>query len=236
VTFKGWQKTSLIEYPGRVASVLFTGGCSFRCPFCYNAALVLTPERIPDLSGEEVLSWLAEHRRLYQAVVVSGGEPTLAAGLPGFLRRVGELGLLRGLATNGSRPEVLGELLAGGLLDYVGMDVKAPLEWQAYRAAAGLQEGERPLLAGVRRSIELLRRSAIEVEFRCTAVPGLHSAGDLLALAGTLRGASRLALQAFRPGPTLSPALCSAPAYPVETLREVAAQVRGWFASVELRL
>ncbi len=236
MTFKGWQKTSLIEYPGKVATVLFAGGCGFRCPFCYNAALVLAPEEIPDLAEEVVLSYLADNRRLYQAVVVSGGEPTLSPDLPGFLERVGELGLLRGLATNGSRPEVLGALLERSLVEYVGMDVKAPLDWEAYRAAAGLEETDRQMLPKVEQSIELLRRSRVEVEFRCTAVPGLHSARDLLALAGRLRGARRLALQAFRPGRTLSPALCSAPGYPGEILREVAEQVRGWFSAVEVRL
>jgi pyruvate formate lyase activating enzyme len=235
VTFKGWQKTSLLEYPGKVATVVFVGGCSFRCPFCYNAPLVLAPESIPDLDGEVVLSYLAANSRLYQAVVVSGGEPTLAPELPAFLERVGSLGLLRGLATNGSRPEVLRSLLERGLAEYVAMDVKAPLEWEAYRAAAGLEPGASQQLAKVEESIALLQRATILVEFRCTAVPGLHSASDLLAVAGRLRGAQRLALQAFRPGPTLAPALSSVAPYPEQTLREVAERVRGWFSGVEVR-
>ncbi len=235
MTFKGWQKTSLIEYPGQVATVLFAGGCSFRCPYCYNSSLVLAPERIPDLDGEVVLSYLEASRGLYQAVMVSGGEPTLDPGLPEFLGRVGRLGLLRGLSTNGSRPQALGGLLERGLLEYVAMDVKAPLNWEAYRNAAGMQERDRPLLDRVRESIALLLGTAIQVEFRCTAVPGLHSAQDLLALAGDLRGARRLALQAFRPGPTLAPALAAAEPYPVQTLQAVAQQARGWLPCVEVR-
>jgi len=235
VTFKGWQKTSLIEYPGKVATVLFAGGCSLRCPFCYNAALVLAPEAIPDLAEEVVLSYLAENRRLYQAVVVSGGEPTLAPGLPGFLERVGSLGLLRGLATNGSRPDVLRAVLERALVEYVAMDVKAPLNWEAYRAAAGLEEGARQVLDRVEESVALLLRTTARVEFRCTAVPGLHSAQDLLALARQLAGARRLALQSFRPGPTLAPALSSAGTYPEEILRAVAEQARGWIPCVEVR-
>ena len=235
MTFKGWQKTSLIEYPGKVATVVFAGGCGFRCPFCYNPGLVLTPEGIPDLDAEVVLSYLAANRRLYQAVMVSGGEPTLSPGLPGFLEQAGRLSLLRGLATNGSRPEVLRALLERGLVEYVAMDVKAPLNWEAYRAAAGLEEGAREILDRVRESIAVLLRATVQVEFRCTAVPGLHSAPDLLELAGQLRGARRLALQSFRPGPTLSPALASAQAYPAETLRAVAEQVRDWFTCVEVR-
>jgi pyruvate formate lyase activating enzyme len=235
VTFKGWQKTSLLEYPGKVATAVFAGGCSFRCPYCYNAALVLSPETIPDLDGELVLSYLCENRRLYQAVMVSGGEATLAPGLPVFLARAGSLGLLRGLATNGSRPQVLRALLEHSLVEYVAMDVKAPLDWEAYRSAAGLQEGDRPLLDRVQESIALLLRVAVQVEFRCTAVPGLHSAEDLLAIAGALRGGQRLALQAFRPGPTLAPGLSSALPYPEPILREVAEQARGWFPCVEVR-
>jgi pyruvate formate lyase activating enzyme len=235
VTFKGWQKTSLIEYPGKVATVLFAGGCSFRCPFCHNPGLVLAPEDIPDLSAETVLSYLDENRRLYQAVVVSGGEPTLSPGLPDFFRRVGRLGLLRGLATNGSRPEVLRALLAQKLVEHVAMDVKAPLDWEAFRAAAGLEPEDGQVLERVRESIAVLSRAGVQVEFRCTAVPGLHTAPDLLELAAQLRGAQRLALQAFRPGPTLAPGLSSAARYPEKTLQEVAGQVRGWFSSVEVR-
>jgi pyruvate formate lyase activating enzyme len=235
VNFKGWQKTSLIEYPGKVASVVFAGGCSFRCPFCYNASLVLAHEQIPDLDAQVVLSYLAANRRLYQALVVSGGEPTLDPGLPAFLEQVGSLGLLRGLATNGSRPEVLRSLLERGLAEYVAIDVKAPLEWEAYRAAAGLEPGARAVLSRVEESIALLRQAAIQVEFRCTAVPGMHSARDLLEVAGALRGAQRLVLQAFRPGSTLAPQLSSAAPYPAQTLREVAEQVRGWFPCVEVR-
>jgi len=235
VTFKGWQKTSLIEYPGQVATVLFAGGCNFRCPFCYNPALVLAPQDIPDLDGGAVLSWLSARRRLYQAVVVSGGEPTLAPGLPDFLRRVGELGLLRGLQTNGSRPEVLGALLDGALLEYVAMDVKAPLRREAYLPAAGLGQEDAGVLERVGESLALLGQARVEVELRCTAVPGLHSAEDLLELASRLRGAARFALQAFRPGNTLSPRLSEAGPYPEHTLRAVAEQVRGWCGAVEVR-
>jgi pyruvate formate lyase activating enzyme len=218
-----------------VATVVFVGGCSFRCPYCYNAELVLAPESIADLDSEVVLSYLFASRALYQAVMVSGGEPTLAPGLPDFLERVGSLGLLRGLATNGSRPEVLRALLERGLVEYVAMDVKAPLNWEAYRAAAGLDPEARQVLERVEESIALLLRAGVQVEFRCTAVPGLHSAEDLLALAASLRGARRLALQAFRPGPTLAPELSSAGPYPEQTLRQVAEQARGWVSSLEVR-
>jgi pyruvate formate lyase activating enzyme len=235
MVFKGWQKTSLIEYPGKVATVLFTGGCSFRCPFCYNAPLVLDPGAIPDLAGEVVLSYLEANRRLYQAVVVTGGEPTLAAGLPEFFASVGELGLLRGLETNGSAPEVLRGLLAAGLVEYVAMDVKARLDWDAYRRAAGLAESQRGLLEQVRASIAILRSAPIEVEFRTTAVPGLHSEQDLLDLAGELAGVKRFVLQRFEPANAAAPELRRAGPYPRAALEDVARQASGLFGALELR-
>ena len=232
---KALRQASLIEYPGRVADVVFVGGCNFRCPFCYNPPLVLEAESIPDLSAEAVLGYLAENRRLYQAVVVSGGEPTLHPGLGGFLERVGELGLERGLQTNGSRPEVLRDLLRRSAVDYVAMDVKAPLNWEAYRRAAGLTEAQRGLFEKVLESVELLRSAPVRVELRCTVVPGLHGEEDLVRLAGQLAGAPRFALQAFRPGRALDPALAGAAACPPELLERAAIRVRGVFSSFEIR-
>ncbi len=235
MVFKGWQKTSLIEYPGRVASVLFVGGCNFRCPFCYNRRLVLEPDSIPDLDPASVLVYLAMNRKLYQAVVISGGEPTLQQGLEEFCRGVKALNLLVGVETNGSRPETLGPLLEERLVDYVGMDLKAPLEWEAYRRTAGLKQAQRGLLERVRESLELLRSSQIDCELRCTAVPGLHSEQDLLAVAELARGARRFALQAFAARDTLDPSFMSAGAYPAASLEAVAARARDWFGRFELR-
>jgi pyruvate formate lyase activating enzyme len=235
MVFKGWQKTSLIEYPGRIASVLFTGGCNFRCPFCYNRRLVLEPDSLPDLSSDEVLAYLEKNRRLYQAVVLTGGEPTLQESLGEFCGRIKALGLLVGLETNGSRPETMRSLLEGWLIDYVAMDLKAPLEWEAYRRAAGLAETQRGVLERVRESLELLLSSAVESELRCTAVPGLHSEQDLMAVAELARVARRFALQAFVARDTLDPALCAAGVYPIATLEAVAAQVQSWFERFELR-
>ncbi len=237
MTFKGWQKTSLIEYPGKVATVLFAGGCSFRCPFCYNPGLVLEPESIPDLDAEVVLSYLAANRRLYQAVVVSGGEPTLDPGLPGFLEQAGRL---EPAARAGDQWQPAGgpapALLERGLVEYVAMDVKAPLNWEAYRARRGAGGG-RARGAGARAGEHrAAARRPIEVEFRCTAVPGLHSAPDLLALAGELRGARRFVLQSFRPGPDPVAGAGLRRLYPAETLRAVAEQVRDLFTCVEVRV
>ncbi len=202
--FRGWQPTSLIEYPGRVSTVLFCGGCNFRCPFCYNAELVLAPGRLPPVEPDRVLAFLRSRRKLYQAVVVTGGEPLLQEGLPGFLAAVRGMGLRCGLETNGSRPERLRELLAEGLLDFVGMDVKAPLEPGAYGRAAGLPAREAAAcVEAVGRSLDLLLAGAVETEFRTTVVGGLHTGEDILSIGRRLRGARRYVLQRFQPEKTL---------------------------------
>jgi pyruvate formate lyase activating enzyme len=226
VKFKAWQKTSLIEYPGKLSTVLFVGGCNFRCPFCYNASLVLEPGSTPDLPGDSVLEYLREHRSLYQAVVVTGGEPTLHDALPSYLASVKSIGLLAGLETNGSRPGALRRLLEEKLVDFVAMDLKAPLTAAAYGRAAGL-EGGRPtdrrrgeldapeaapapkaVVEAVRESLGLLfGRESPEVELRCTVVPRLHQPRDLSRLAGQVvsAGFSRLVLQQFHPERALDP-------------------------------
>ena len=219
--FKAWQKTSLIEFPGKLSTVLFTGGCNFRCPFCYNASLVLAPAAIPDLSGDTVLAYLRDHRRLYQAAVITGGEPTLQGELPAFLESLKSLGFLTGLETNGSRPGLLGSLLTEGLVDFVAADVKGPLEARSYCKAAAPTEDASQVVEAVLDSLDLLGAAAGPlVEVRCTVVPGLHSPADLRRLAKQLteRGLPRLVLQQFRPQEALEPALRDREPYSGESL------------------
>jgi pyruvate formate lyase activating enzyme len=202
MVFRGWLRTSLIEYPGRVSTVLFCGGCNFRCPFCYNRDLVLHPDRLPAVESDRVLDYLRQHRHLYQAAVVTGGEPLAGEGLAEFLAAVRRLGLRAGLETNGSFSDRLEELLEGERVDFVGMDVKAPLLEDAYSRAAGIPAG--PWLAEVERSVALLLASRVEVEFRTTVVGGLHSREDILAIGRRLRGARRYVLQRFNPAGALA--------------------------------
>jgi pyruvate formate lyase activating enzyme len=237
MVFKGWRKTSLIEYPGRLATVLFSGGCNFRCPYCYNPDLVLNPEKLADIPAAEVLAFLAENRHLYEAVMVTGGEPTLKAELPDFLAACRRLGLLTGLETNGSAPGMLARLLAAGALNYVAMDVKAPLSFARYRAAAGLPDSAagRSLLRRVRESIRLLLHSGVEVEFRTTLTAGLHGERDVALMAAALRGAGRYVLQPFIPGRTLDPAFHDAEPWPEERLLRLAAELAPRFPACEVR-
>jgi len=227
---KGWVRTSLIDYPGHIACVLFTGGCNLRCPPCHNADLVLRPGELPTLPEEEVWGFLARRAGRIDGVVLSGGEPTLQPDLLPFLRRLRALPLGIKLDTNGFRPEVLAAALEAGLVDDVAMDIKAPPE--KYDTLAGRPGLD---LAPLHESIALLRRSSVAHEFRTTVVPDLLSEEDIVAIARWLEGATRYVLQQFRPLITLDARLGHATPYPAERLREMARLARPWVQSVEVR-
>lgn len=227
---KGWARTSLIDFQDHIATVLFTGGCNFRCPICHNCDLVLRPGELPDLSEAEVWAFLARRRGLVDGVVITGGEPTLQPDLIPFLRRLREQGLDIKLDTNGYRPDVLERLLSAGLVDYVAMDVKAPPE--KYPLLAGRADVD---VALVQRSIGLLRDSGVLYEFRTTVVPGLLDMGDVEAIARWVAGAWRYVLQQFRPLNTLDPALEAVSPYPMARLREMAGQAKRWVEQVVVR-
>lgn len=176
---KGFLDLSFVDWPGRVAAVVFLAGCNFRCPYCHNHRLVLTPEDLATFRLEEVLARLEALRGWVDGVCVTGGEPTLQANLPALLAIFRSEGLGVKLDTNGSRPEVLEGLLSQGLLDAVAVDVKAPLEPIPYRRNAG-QGAD---VEGVRRSLELLSRSSIPVEVRTTVHPDLLSRDEVGRLA-----------------------------------------------------
>ncbi|MCR4391887.1 MAG: anaerobic ribonucleoside-triphosphate reductase activating protein [Candidatus Acetothermia bacterium] len=190
------QGTSLIDYPGKVAAVVWTVGCNLRCPFCYNAELVL-PELVralPKLPPEEVLARLRERTGFLDGLVVTGGEPTLHPDLPDFLREVKALGLKVKLDTNGTHPDVVARLLAEQLVDDVALDVKAPFErYGEYIVASGLVPDATD---AVRESIALVCAHARSYEFRTTVAPGL-TGEDLLAIAREIRGARGYVLQRF---------------------------------------
>lgn len=209
---------SLSDDPGRVSALVFVVGCNLRCPFCHNHELVL-PELAPQgptLAADAVLAKLRERNGFLDGVVVSGGEPTLQPDLGSFLAAVREAGLRTKLDTNGSRPEVLGALLARGLLDYVAMDVKAPPSRYAEYAGVAVDVG------AIEASMRTIRESGIDYEFRTTVAPGLGEA-DLVEIAEWILGARRYMLQPFRVPPEkrlVDPAWESRAALSVDELRQ----------------
>lgn len=202
MTLAGFVPLSLCDYPGRVASVLFTQGCNFRCPWCHNAHLlpVTSPAGSVPYDTEEVIAVLAARRTRVDGVVVTGGEPTLHAGLPAFLRRLHVLGLRIKLDTNGTRPAVLRTLFAERLLDYVAMDVKAP--WARYAVLTGTYACD---VAALRASVALIAGSGVAHQFRTTRVDPLLSGFDYEAIRLQIPDGSPHVWQAFRPDACLTP-------------------------------
>ena len=197
---KGFLETSFIDWPGKLCAILFVGGCNFRCPFCHNHPLVLAPEGMETIPFEEIMSRLAARKNWLAGICISGGEPTLSPGLPHMIARLKAEGWAIKLDTNGTRPEVLAQLLGDNLLDMVAMDVKTVLEQEKYaRCAGGAVD-----LGAIRQSIDLLRESGIPHEFRMTIAPSLHTEEDIVAWAHQFdRSRSCLTLQNFNPRTTL---------------------------------
>ncbi len=200
-SIKGFLETSFIDWPGKLCAILFVGGCNFRCPFCHNHPLVLAPEGMETIAFEEIMSRLAARKNWLAGICISGGEPTLSPGLPAMIARLKAEGWAIKLDTNGSRPEVLAQLLADNLLDMVAMDVKTVLVQDKYERCAGCPVD----LGAIQKSIDLLGQSGIPHEFRMTIAPGLHTEEDIVAWVQQFdRSRSRLTLQNFNPKTTLN--------------------------------
>ena len=189
----GLQKLTLLDYPGRVACTVFTGGCNFRCPFCHNAPLVI-PERLAqDTDEEQVLAFLKKRTGILDGVAITGGEPLIHKEIPAFLEKVKSLGFSIKLDTNGSFPDMLESIVKAGLVDRVAMDIKnCPAK---YAETIGLEHFD---IAPVERSREFLMNCGIDYEFRTTVVRGIHTEESLLEAAEWIAGAKEYYLQQFK--------------------------------------
>lgn len=187
---RGLQKTTLLDFPGRVACTVFTGGCNFRCPFCHNASLLHSKEA--ELTEEKLFSFLDKRRGILDGVCITGGEPLLHRDMAPFLSRIKEMGFLVKLDTNGSFPSRLRELCEAGLLDYVAMDIKNSPE--KYPLTTGTGTG---FLAEVQQSVSLLMKGSVPYEFRTTLVRGFHTEEDMRKIGAWIQGAPRYYLQQF---------------------------------------
>jgi pyruvate formate lyase activating enzyme len=194
----GYLKTSLIEWPGKITSVIFTPGCNFRCPFCHNADLVdpRKSKKTSLISEKEILEDLRSRKKWIDAVVITGGEPTLQASLSGFLNRVKEMGFLTMVHTNGTHPEVIRNLIIRKLVNYICLDLKGDLG--NYEKFTNVQFP----MTNVQRSLEAIAKSRLEYEFRTTVVPGLHDLNNLKELAKEIKeiaSGAKWYLQQFQP-------------------------------------
>lgn len=224
----GFQKTTLLDYPGHVAATVFVGGCNFRCPFCHNGLLVLDPMAKPRISEEEVLSYLKKRQGVLEGVCITGGEPTLQQDLAAFIRRLKGMGYLVKLDTNGSRPQVLTQLLQEGLLDYAAMDIKASPD--NYATAAGLEQFD---FDNIRQSIRLLMESDIPYEFRTTVVRGIHILEEFEEIGRLLQGCRAYFLQGFQESDSMVGQGCEA--FSVQEMEKMAELAGKYIDRVELR-
>jgi len=192
---KGFVQNSLLDWPGRIASIIFLPGCNFRCPFCHAAHLVVRPSELESVPFDSIRTFLQERKDWIDGVIVSGGEPTISDGLPELLETIRSLGFPVKLDTNGSQPEVVEDLVGRGLIQAVSMDIKAPLD-ERYSELSGVAVD----LGAIRRSIDFLLSGAVaDCEFRTTVAPGLLDEGAILAIARSISGAESYVLQNFQP-------------------------------------
>ena len=227
MNIQGFQKLTMLDFPGKAACTVFTGGCNLRCPFCHNVALVLAPEEEP-FPEEEIFAYLEKRGGLLDGVAVTGGEPLMQPDIADFLRRVKGMGFLTKLDTNGFFPEALEALLAEGLLDYVAMDVKNSPE--KYALTCGVQRLD---LSKPEKSLALLRSSGVEYELRTTVAEGLHTVEDVEAICKWIKGAKRYYLQAFKDSGILREGSCAP--LPERTLCEMRDVARRYVPICDLR-
>ena len=229
IPIKGIQKLSLIDYPGKLCATIFLGGCNLRCPYCYNVRLVLEPENLKTIPEQDVLDLLSERKGFLDGICVGGGEPTIHEELPVFLSKVKRLNFLVKIDTNGSIPKMLKRLINEGIVDYIAMDVKAPLKKYRENIRAEVDTD------AMKESIRLIRASNIDYEFRTTVVPSLIDGEDLVEIAKMLESSKRFAIQQFRPERTLDESFRGVAPYPLEKLEEFRQRIRPFFKECKLR-
>ncbi len=190
----GFQKLTLIDYPGKIATTVFTVGCSFRCGFCHNPELVL-PEQFPVLNNmvEEFFHHLSRRKGKLEGVCITGGEPTIQPDIVEFIKRIRKMGFLVKLDSNGSQPDVLEKIIKEKLVDFIAMDIKS--SQAGYSRAIGLDFD----IKKIKKSVKLIMESGIDYEFRTTVVPGIHSENDFEKIGKWIKGAKSYYLQEYRP-------------------------------------
>jgi len=230
----GLQKTTLIDYPGKIACVVFLAGCNFRCPWCYSSELVL-PLKIaqhPRISEKEFFDFLRGRKGLLEGVVICGGEPTINKELPQFIGKIKNLGYAVKLDTNGSNPEMLKDLVDTGLIDYVAMDIKTSSESPVYQNL--MIEGI--TIDKIKQSVDILKQGKVDFEFRTTVVNTIHAKDDFLDIAKWIGGKNvNYYLQNFRAEKTIDPGFENVEPFKDAFLKEIAKEISPYFKICQVR-
>jgi len=237
IEFRGLQELTLIDYPGKIACTLYVFGCNYRCPYCHNPELInreLAEKETQLYKPSELLQFLHDRKSFLEGICITGGEPTLHQDLPVFIAMVKQMGYKVKLDTNASNPSMLKELIEKKLIDYIAIDYKAPLEkWQeVVKVKVDMEK--------VKESLKLAVESAkygIEHEFRVTVVPKLLDPEDIIEIAKEIKqlGSNKLYLQQFNPLNTLDPEYSKIKPYPVETLKNLVAEIKKLGLECEIR-
>ena len=224
----GLQKTSLLDYPNAISAIIWTAGCNFRCPFCYNRDLVFGQiETIPE---EEVLSFLEKRKGLLEGFVISGGEPLMQKDIVQFAEKVKKLGYIIKIDTNGMYPNKLRELIDKKLVDYIAMDIKAPKN--KYDNLSGVKTD----IKKIEKSIEIIRNSSLDYEFKTTFAPNLLTKEDIISIAKWLEGSRRFYLQQFKnDAPLVSFKLQDVLPHTKEELIDTLKDIKQYFDNCDVR-
>lgn len=224
----GLQKLTLVDYPGYVAAILFTGACNFKCPFCHNSSLVINPDNEPIIDIEEVFTFLKKRKGLLDGVVVTGGEPTLQKDLIPFLGELKGMGYRVKLDTNGYRPDVLRSAVDSGFVDYVAMDIKNSLD--SYPMTIGISSFDESKII---ESVSILMDGKVDYEFRTTVVEELHDKENFDKIGHWLKNCRRYYLQSFIPSENTIEKGFTSP--DENTLQSYAEILRNYIGNVQVR-
>jgi pyruvate formate lyase activating enzyme len=219
ILIKGLIETSLLDWDGKIVSTLYTPYCNFRCPYCQNAGLVVNPDQYETIPFEVISNLLTSHQNWIDGICLTGGEPCFFEDLPEFMGKIRNLGMKIKLDTNGTFPEMLRRIIDMELVDYVAMDIKAPLNFNAYERSTKIKSKE--LFEKVRESVNSIIDSGVDYEFRTTVVPGLHNDEDILEIAREIKGARKYALQNFSNRETMDPEFQKIAPYKIEELENM---------------
>lgn len=228
VEIKGLEKFSPRDFPGIISATVFLGSCNFRCPYCHNAGLVLNPGDLPTFPLDYFIQFLDSRKDWLEGICITGGEPLLHPDLADFLSLLKQRDLLVKLDTNGSFPSRLEELIAKNLVDWIAMDVKAPLE--NYQDVIGTSVD----VKNIQKSIDIIKNSGKDYIFRITAVPGLIDKTGMMEIGRMLKGAKIFQIQPFVPENTLDPAFERLKPFKKKEMQELGKSVAGFFSEVRI--
>lgn len=209
----GIEKSSFIDYPGNICTVIFTGGCNFKCSYCHNSSIVNNIGN--NIDEEEIITYLKKRKKFVDALCISGGEPTLQKNLYEFICRVKKEGFLVKLDTNGTNPNLLKKLINEKLIDYVAMDIKASLAKYSSITETYVS------LENIKESINILIQNKVDYEFRTTICKELLSIEDIETIAKEIKGCKKYVLQNFRDGETVLGGQNKFTSYNIEELKEI---------------